>query len=87
MRTAPGVDARDKDEKQLGQLSGFDPSGDSFVPFSVCIEKETWQIAVEDLEFSIPFSELPHVFPRGRILLQAFRCRAVVRRLRVDVVD
>jgi hypothetical protein len=87
MRTAPGVDARVKDEEQVGQLPEFDPSDDSFVHFSVSIDQELWRISVGDVQFDVPLGELPHVFPRGRILLQAYRCRAIVRNVTIEVLE
>jgi hypothetical protein len=86
MRTGPGLDAQGKDEQQTGQIEQFDPSDDSFVAFSVSIDHEAWRIAVRDLQTSVPISRLPHVFTRGRILLQTFRCRAVVRNVRVEAL-
>lgn len=87
MRTGPGVDARGKDEERVGQLPEFDPSDDSFVPFSISIDQESWRISVGDVHFSIALGELPHVFPDGRILLQAYRCRGVVRNVKVKVLE
>jgi hypothetical protein len=87
MRTGPGVDARGKDEEQLAQLPQFDPDDDSFVPFSASIDQESWQIVVRDAEFNIPLDQVPHVFPDGRVLLQTFKCRAVVRNISIEVLD
>jgi hypothetical protein len=85
-RTGPALDARGKDEHNLGHLSHFEPSDNSFIPFCVSIDDKYWQISVQDVEFSIPLSELPHVFPCGRIMFQTFRCRAVIRNVQVKVL-
>jgi hypothetical protein len=87
MRTGPDAHPPEKDEEQMGQLPQFDPSDGSFVSFSVSIDHRSWRIAVRDLEFDIALAELPHVFPDGRILLQAFRCRAVVRNVKIEVLE
>jgi len=84
-RTGPALDAQGKDEHNIGHLSHFDPSDDSFIPFSVSIDDKHWQTSVQDVNFSIPVSELPHVFPHGRIMFQTYNCRAVIRNVRVEV--
>lgn len=82
-RTGPSVVPQDKDEHNIGRLSVFNPSDDQFVSFSVSIDNKEWQISVGDVSVSIPIAELPHVFPEGRIMFQTFRCRAVIKNIKV----
>lgn len=85
-RTGPAVVAQDKDEHNIGRLSVFNPSDNQFVPFSVSIDNKEWQISVGDVNVAIPITQLPHVFPEGRIMFQTFRCRAVIRNIRVKAL-
>jgi hypothetical protein len=83
-RTGPNLDAQGKDEHHdLGNLAGFDPARDLYIPFRVSINSQHWKISVEDIDFSIPVSELPHVFPYGRVMIQSYRCRAAIRNVKI----
>lgn len=83
-RTGPGVNAQGKDEHRLGWLPGFEPSLEEFIPFDIRMDSNTWSIRIGDVQQDIPLTDLPHVFCFGRILLQAYQCRAAVRKVRID---
>jgi hypothetical protein len=85
-RTGPALDALRKDEYTVGRLSHFDPADGSFIPFCVSIDDQYWRISVHDVDFSISVSDLPHVFPYGRIMFQSFRCRAAIRNVKVKAL-
>lgn len=87
-RTGPALDAQGKDEHDVGRLPHFDPADDSFIPFRVSIDEQYWRICVQeqDVDFSISVSDLPHVFPHGRIMFQSYRCRAAIRNVKVKAL-
>ena len=84
--TGPGLGAQGKDESLIGQLQGFDPDTSGFVAFDVTIDSLAWCVRVGTVEASIRLVDLPYVFGSGRILLQACRCRAAIRRICIDAV-
>ena len=71
-RTGPAVDARGKDEHKVGCLADFESMDTTFVPFCLSMDARHWKIRVGDVDKSIPVSDLPHVFPCGRIMFQTF---------------
>lgn len=84
-RTGPGAEPHGKDEAPVGQLSPFDPSARTFIPFDVSMDDTNWSIAVQDVAAIIPLSTLPYVFSQGRVMFQTFGCRALIRDVRVEV--
>lgn len=85
-RTGPGMEAKDKDEHSLGKLSTFDPSAEQFLPFDIRMDDKAWFIRIGDVHQEIPHTGLPHVFSSGRVLLQAYRCRAAVKKVQIETV-
>jgi hypothetical protein len=85
-RTGPALDARGKDEHDVERLTHFDPASGSFIPFRVSIDDQYWRISVQDIKFSISVSDLPHVFPHGRIMFQSYWCRAAIRHVKIKTL-
>ena len=86
-RTGPALDARNKDEHDVKSLDHFNPSISSFIPFRVSIDDKYWRISVQDVDFSISVSsDLSHVFPHGRIMIQSYRCRAAIRDVKIKAL-
>jgi len=83
-RTSPDARAENKDEHQLGQMPSFDPLTGQFLPFDVRMDDRVWSIKVGDIQWDIPLTDLSHVFNSGRILLQAYRCRAAIKKVRIE---
>ena len=83
LRTGPGEHAIGKDERRIGSIPGFDPESPELVDFDVSMDETHWRIRVGGVESEVPFSDLSYVFASGRILIQAFKCRAAIESLAV----
>lgn len=85
-RTGPTLDARGSDEHKVGYVNQFNPGVGLFTPFRVSIDDQYWKISVQEVNVSIPISDLPHVFPHGRIMIQSFKCRALIRHVKINAL-
>lgn len=86
--TGPAPSAQNrKFEHRLGKVSGFDPSTMEYTCFDVSMDSKAWLIKIGDVHQEIPLTKLPHVFGSGRILIQAYKCRAAVRRIEIEELE
>lgn len=85
-RTSPGEGGDGKEEHKIGSLSPFDLSRQQYFGFDIRIDDKVWSIKIDAFQIEIPLSNLPYVFSQGRILFQAFKCRAVVKNMCIDSV-
>ncbi len=79
---APG---RPHQDVEIAEIEGFDPN--QFVPFDISIDESVWSIRIGSVEHTTPIVDLPHVFSKGRIIVEGQFCWVCLRTLEVSNVS
>ena len=80
------ADGPKHENKQIGQIKGFDPTGREFVPFDISFDDSAWNVKIGPVEWSTSVGSLPFVFGEGRILLDSFFAWVGARSIKVDAL-
>lgn len=78
-RTVPEDDLGRYHGDKLGSFSGFDPTGSKFYEFRIKADGQAISMYVDDEGDDFKVTEMPHVYPVGKILFQTANARAAIK--------
>jgi hypothetical protein len=79
IRTVIENDLGQYHDEEVGHLQGF--ALERYVTFRIRIDGTEFVRSIDDVQCKHDVASLPHVFPKGMVLLQTYNARAILRKL------
>jgi len=71
----------------IGKIEGLNPSHDGPVPFDIAIDEVDWTVEIGLVRYERKISDFPHLFSKGRIIVEGQCCWVCLRRLEIISLD
>lgn len=83
VRTIPENELAEYHDEIIGSISDFNTTKDKFFKFRIKVDDHEISMFVDKIGKSFKISEMPFVYPSGRILFQTFRARMGIRSIEI----
>lgn len=84
-RTVPENDLGVYHDEKIGNFDNFNPSSHQFYKFCIEADQNSLSMYINGVGDSFSFSEMPYVYPSGRILFQTYNARVGIKT--IDILD
>ncbi len=83
VRTVPDNELGEYHDEEIGRISNFDINKDKFFKFQIKADDHHISMFVDEIGKRYKISEMPFVYPSGKILFQTFRARMYIHSIEI----